>query len=197
MRYATTAGVVLVFVAADGWTVIRPPHGPRLVVRGRDGFPGTIRITPRADAVTYVLQTAGRKRVRLGAARLSVPGPATIVARPARTTYRLRGAGTCRVRLDPAVDTTLSTARRIACRITAPRTGSGRDVLRTGDRRDRIAPGGGADVVRAGGGADLVDVRRGGADTVGCGAGRDRVLADPTDHVAASCETVVRTSGNV
>jgi len=40
--------------------------------------------------------------------------------------------------------------------------------------------------------ADLVDVTGGGRDRVACRGGLDTVMADPTDAVAADCETVAR-----
>jgi hypothetical protein len=46
--------------------------------------------------------------------------------------------------------------------------------------------------VRAGRGADVIDLRDGQVDTVDCGRGRDRVLADPADDLAGNCEQVTR-----
>jgi Ca2+-binding RTX toxin-like protein len=55
-------------------------------------------------------------------------------------------------------------------------------------RRDVIAGTPGPDRVLASGGADRVNVRGGGADTVDCGAGKDVVVLDASDH-ARRCET--------
>ncbi len=44
-------------------------------------------------------------------------------------------------------------------------------------------------------GNDVIDVRDGEADTVSCGVGADRVLADAADTVAADCEQVDRAAG--
>lgn len=52
---------------------------------------------------------------------------------------------------------------------------------------DRIVPGGGRDYVDAGGGNDLIISRDGRPDTVDCGPGRDRVVADRADRLSG-CE---------
>jgi Tol biopolymer transport system component len=61
---------------------------------------------------------------------------------------------------------------------------------RKGD--DRIVAGGGRDAIVAGAGADVIDARDSQIDAVRCGAGRDTVLADRSDRVAADCEHVRR-----
>jgi Ca2+-binding RTX toxin-like protein len=60
---------------------------------------------------------------------------------------------------------------------------------------DRIKGTAGSDSIRARGGADAIDLRKGGADTLDCGPGRDTVLvarADRDDHIARDCERVRR-----
>jgi hypothetical protein len=60
---------------------------------------------------------------------------------------------------------------------------------------DRIATTAGPDAVKAGAGADRISLRRGGADRVACGPGRDVVIADRgdrDDEIGASCEKVLR-----
>jgi N-acetylglucosamine-6-sulfatase len=57
---------------------------------------------------------------------------------------------------------------------------------------DVVAPGAGQDIVLAGDGNDLVRARAGGRDTIDCGRGRDRVVADHVDAVRPSCEVVSR-----
>jgi hypothetical protein len=57
---------------------------------------------------------------------------------------------------------------------------------------DRIRGTAGPDVVRSLRGADRVNVRGGGRDRVGCGAGGDVVIADRRDRVARDCERVRR-----
>jgi|tagenome__1003787_1003787.scaffolds.fasta_scaffold20883379_1 Tol biopolymer transport system component len=59
---------------------------------------------------------------------------------------------------------------------------------------DVIQPGAGKDTVDAGAGNDTVDVRGGSVDSVRCGPGTDKVLADRRDTVAADCERVFRKS---
>lgn len=89
--------------------------------------------------------------------------------------------------------------------------GSGNDTLTAGYGNDTITGGPGKDIVnadRAGrcnelhcdlpGGAlgdDTIDVRDGEVDTVACGIGNDKVVADAADSVAADCEQVDRGSG--
>jgi hypothetical protein len=63
-------------------------------------------------------------------------------------------------------------------------TGTNRaDFLRGGPRTDRVQGRGGNDRIKVDGGR---------VDSVRCGRGRDLVNADPTDRVAADCETVAR-----
>jgi hypothetical protein len=60
---------------------------------------------------------------------------------------------------------------------------------------DRIAGTHGWDRISARGGADTVNLRRGGQDSVNCGGGRDEVIldrGDRNDHIAPSCERVIR-----
>jgi hypothetical protein len=67
--------------------------------------------------------------------------------------------------------------------------GSGRDVLVLANVPPfNIGPW----AISGGGGADTIDVSGDGsiADTITCGAGRDRVIADPSDVVAPDCELV-------
>jgi hypothetical protein len=60
-------------------------------------------------------------------------------------------------------------------------------------RADRIFPRGGRDDVRAGAGADyIVSAGDGRRDTISCGPGRDRVIADRRDRVSRDCEVVRR-----
>ncbi len=55
---------------------------------------------------------------------------------------------------------------------------------------DRIEPRAGRDVVLAGDGNDVILARGGARDTIHCGSGRDRVVADRSDVVARDCEVV-------
>ena len=60
---------------------------------------------------------------------------------------------------------------------------------------DRIATTAANDHVGAGAGTDRISIRAPGADKVGCGPGRDVVIADRGDHddtIGASCEKVIR-----
>ncbi|HEY4097721.1 MAG TPA: hypothetical protein VGM33_19515 [Baekduia sp.] len=84
--------------------------------------------------------------------------------------------------------------------------GAGDDVLDAGFGDDTITGGPGRDTIaadRAGGdcgplwctypyGNDTVQARDGEADSITCGAGTDRVVADPVDVVAPDCEQVER-----
>ena len=83
------------------------------------------------------------------------------------------------------------------------RGNGGRDVLKGnggsdrmdgGGGADRLNPGRGKDKVDSGGGDDRVNSVDGKRDTIVCGAGADRVVADRKDKVARSCEKVVRRS---
>ncbi len=87
--------------------------------------------------------------------------------------------------------------------------GPGADEIDGGYGDDTIVGGPGRDTISAdlaGGdcgplwcklpyGNDTIDVRDGEIDSVTCGAGADRVTADPADVVAADCETIDRGSG--
>ena len=65
-------------------------------------------------------------------------------------------------------------------------SGTGKSDTLRGTRRP--------DWICAGAGRDVIDVRRGRADTVDCGPGRDTVYAEPRDKVAKNCERVVRST---
>lgn len=78
--------------------------------------------------------------------------------------------------------------------------GSGADRLDGGEGNDRLTGGSGRDVLIggpgrnryfAGPGADRIDARNGVRETVNCGAGRDRVEADPVDRLRG-CEIRLR-----
>ena len=69
------------------------------------------------------------------------------------------------------------------------RAGKGDDSIRGGAGNDYIDAGAGVDRVDAGDGSDTVLVADGEIDTVECGAGNDRVIADPSD-VLSGCEAI-------
>jgi hypothetical protein len=52
-----------------------------------------------------------------------------------------------------------------------------------------VVAGDGAKTISTGAGDDRIFVRNGSVDSVSCGAGKDVVVADPVDAVAADCET--------
>ncbi|WP_320670220.1 calcium-binding protein [Patulibacter defluvii] len=86
--------------------------------------------------------------------------------------------------------------------------GAGNDSIEAGNGDDRIVPGPGQDTVLADAGPgscnfaecrgqygnDVIDARDGERDSIDCGNGNDRVIADPID-VLSNCETVERGSG--
>jgi hypothetical protein len=67
--------------------------------------------------------------------------------------------------------------------------GSADNVLEGGPGDDVLAGGDGADRLLGGEGDDRFAARDGAADTIVCGAGADRVDADPVDSLSADCET--------
>jgi len=67
--------------------------------------------------------------------------------------------------------------------------GAGDDRLRGGDGNDVITGGAGADSLFGGPGSDTIYAADGERDTIDCGPGRDRVVADPFDKVV-NCEIV-------
>jgi hypothetical protein len=70
--------------------------------------------------------------------------------------------------------------------------GAGRDRI-FGDRgADLLIGGRGRDRLVGGRGGDRIRARDGQLDTVDCGAGRDRALADRRDRVSRSCEVRIR-----
>jgi RTX calcium-binding nonapeptide repeat (4 copies) len=61
--------------------------------------------------------------------------------------------------------------------------------------RDKIKGTAGSDEIRSRGGNDRIDLRKGGADRVRCGAGEDRVLvqrSDRDDRISRNCEVTSR-----
>jgi Ca2+-binding RTX toxin-like protein len=84
--------------------------------------------------------------------------------------------------------------------------GSGSDLVEGGFGDDRLIGGPGRDIVNGDrksrcneyscdlfvAGSDTIEVRDGEVDSVSCGTGIDRVVADADDVVAADCETVER-----
>jgi hypothetical protein len=66
--------------------------------------------------------------------------------------------------------------------------GNGDDHMFARARADVPVPG--ADTIFSGEGDDVVFVRDGEADVVGCGGGRDLVIADAQDVVRDACERV-------
>ncbi len=70
--------------------------------------------------------------------------------------------------------------------------GDGDDFVRGGDGNDRLDGGYGRDTLQGGRGADVITTDDGDPDTISCGPGRDRVVADTFDRVAGDCERVMR-----
>jgi Ca2+-binding RTX toxin-like protein len=71
--------------------------------------------------------------------------------------------------------------------------GDGRpNDIQTSEGNDTVDPGAGTDNVDTGKGDDTVLVRDGEVDDVTCGEGADHVVADTTDAIDESCETVER-----
>ena len=64
---------------------------------------------------------------------------------------------------------------------------AGDDRLKGGNGNDTLTPGAGKDRVEGGGGEDKISARDGARDTIDCGAGRDKVVADRNDTVR-NCE---------
>ena len=87
--------------------------------------------------------------------------------------------------------------------------GAGDDLIEGGFGDDTLVGGPGRDTVNGdrksrcneyhcdylGLGNDTIDVRDGAIDSVTCGVGTDRVIADADDVVAADCESVERAAG--
>ena len=68
--------------------------------------------------------------------------------------------------------------------------GRGNDTLLGGAGKDRLTGGPGEDTLLGGAGDDVLNSRDGARDSVYCGAGNDRVVADTMDVIAAGCEEV-------
>jgi Ca2+-binding RTX toxin-like protein len=69
---------------------------------------------------------------------------------------------------------------------------AGNDLLAGDQGNDRLIGGPGQDTLLGGAGNDTILARDGYVDTIVCGKGRDRVVADAKDHVAKDCEKVKR-----
>ena len=70
--------------------------------------------------------------------------------------------------------------------------GAGPDALHGGAGNDRLIGGAGRDTILGQSGNDIIKVRRGGVDTVRCGAGTDTVNADTRDRIKRDCEIIRR-----
>ena len=70
--------------------------------------------------------------------------------------------------------------------------GSGNDRLFGGTGGDRLSAGSGNNRLSGGGGNDRLLARNNKVDRINCGAGSDRVVADPRDRVSRNCERVRR-----
>lgn len=70
------------------------------------------------------------------------------------------------------------------------RGGSGNDTVAGGAGDDRLWGDTGRDRISGGSGDDLVHAADGRVDTVNCGSGEDRVIADRSDRIARNCERV-------
>ncbi|WP_183407929.1 tandem-95 repeat protein [Nocardioides marmoriginsengisoli] len=70
--------------------------------------------------------------------------------------------------------------------------GKGNDQLSGDSGNDRITGGTGKDKLSGGSGNDVIYARDGERDAVTCGSGTDRVVADLSDAVDATCEAVNR-----
>lgn len=66
--------------------------------------------------------------------------------------------------------------------------GTQADLLIGGRGADHLWGGKGRDRIRAGAGNDVIRVRDGSVDRISCGSGRDRVIGDSFDKIAADCE---------
>jgi hypothetical protein len=69
---------------------------------------------------------------------------------------------------------------------------AGNDLLAGDQGNDKLIGGPGRDTLLGGAGNDTISARDGFVDTIVCGKGMDRVVADAKDHVAADCEKVKR-----
>ncbi len=70
--------------------------------------------------------------------------------------------------------------------------GPGDDRLDGAAGSDTLSGGAGIDTYSGGSGADRISARDGRRETIACGTGRDRVVADRTDRVRSDCERVSR-----
>ena len=69
--------------------------------------------------------------------------------------------------------------------------GDGNDRIYLGSGDDLARPGLGTDIVKGGTGDDVIYARDGERDTIDCGPGKDRVIADKIDRMV-NCERVQR-----
>ena len=99
---------------------------------------------------------------------------------------RLAGSG---LLLGGSGDDTMDSHRYAVVRMDGQ---SGDDRLIGTRGPDSLAGGSGSDTISGNSGGDLIRVRDGSRDTVNCGNGRDRVIADSRDSIARNCEVVSR-----
>jgi hypothetical protein len=75
--------------------------------------------------------------------------------------------------------------------------GNGADDIYGGGGADRLNGGNGPDDIYGGGGNDWIYAVDTSEDDINCGAGYDRVIANPGDDVAANCEEIIRQGPSV
>ena len=209
-------GDAVVLMAQNGTARYRPPRVYVVRADGSSshaiapGYAASPDWSPRGDWIAYERQTSTKTRdlydlmiVRPdGTGRRKVVrtgGGGGIWLADGRHVLAV-GSGACRRSGILRIDVFARTVKRLTnrCRIDGT---PGADELRGSPLRDLIDGRGGADQIVGGGGDDRISGGPGNdtivskdryPDTVRCGPGFDRVVADYRDHVARDCERVTR-----
>jgi Tol biopolymer transport system component len=209
-------GNSVVFMAQNDSGRYRPP---RVFVAGANGsnphpiapgYSSNPDWSPRGDWITYVRQTSTRRRdlYDIMIVRPNGTGRSRVVRTDGAGGTWLAdgrhlltvGSGACRRAGVLEVDAFARSVRRLTnrCRIDGtPRADTIRgtplrDLIDGLGGGDKIVGGGGDDRISGGSGNDTISSRDRFRDTVRCGPGVDRVVADYRDRVDRDCENVSR-----
>ena len=153
--------------------------------------------TGRAFTVSVSAYTASGARSAAAGARVAWNGGSATTDATGRASVTVARGGELRLRATRGADIPSAVQRTcVARRLSGCSPVRGLRLTGTA-KADSLKGSAGPDAISAGGGSDRVDVRRGRADVIRCGSGRDRVRMSRDDKAARDCEVVIRAGKKV